>query len=160
MKGERQGLFERLKSILTGEVEAPSAQNEAERKARLQIATAVILLEVALSDDEYTDAERELIVEILKENFSLDDESVRELLFVSEEQRRRSIDLWHFTEIINSRYDVEDKFRVIEMVWQVIYADGRLDKYEDHIVHKLAQVLHIPHERMIEAKMKFLPDDR
>jgi uncharacterized tellurite resistance protein B-like protein len=160
MTGERNSLFERLKSILAGEVKTPSAQDEAEKKRRLQIATAVILLEVALSDDEYTNDEQELIVEILKENFSLDDESVRELLLVSEEQRSRSIDLWHFTEIINSRYEDEDKYRIIEMVWKVIYADGRLDKFEDHIVHKLALILHIPHERMIEAKMKFIPDDR
>lgn len=147
-------MFERLKGILAGEEEAASAESD----RRLHVATAVILLEVALSDDEYSESERELIVEILRGKFGLDDESVGELMQISEEQRRESIDLWYFTEIINSRYDDEEKFRVIEMVWQVVYADGRLDKYEDHIVHKLARILHISHARMIEAKMKYMPD--
>jgi uncharacterized tellurite resistance protein B-like protein len=48
---------------------------------------------------------------------------------------------------------------VMENIWRVIYADGRLDKYEDHIVHKLATILRIPHSRMIEAKLKYLPGD-
>jgi uncharacterized tellurite resistance protein B-like protein len=154
MSSRGRVLFERLKRILAGEEETASAGSD----KRLLVATAVILLEVALSDDEYTESERELIVKILREKFGLDDESVDELIRISEEQRRESIDLWYFTEIINSRYDSEEKFRVMEMVWQVIYADGRLDKYEDHIVHKLARILHISHARMIEAKMKYMPD--
>jgi len=132
---------------------------EDERERRLRIATAVILLEVAYADEDFSETERKRIVEILKKQFSLDDGSVRELLQVSEEQLSRSIDLWHFTEIINSSYDSEEKYRIIEMVWQVIYADGTLDKYEDHVVHKLARILHISHDKMIEAKMKFIPEE-
>ena len=118
----------------------------------------MILLEVAHADEDFGESEREHILDILKNQFSLDEESVHELVQVSEEQLRRSIDIWHFTEIINNSYDSEEKYRVIEKVWQVIYADGRLDKYEDYIVHKLARILHISHAQMIEAKMKYLPE--
>lgn len=152
-------MFDRLKSILTGQGESMKDAGEDERERRLRIATAVILLEVAYADEDFSETERKRIVEILKKQFSLDDGSVRELLQVSEEQLSRSIDLWHFTEIINSSYDSEEKYRIIEMVWQVIYADGTLDKYEDHVVHKLARILHISHDKMIEAKMKFIPEE-
>jgi uncharacterized tellurite resistance protein B-like protein len=149
-------MFEKLKSFLAVHEEAEL--DEPERERRIQIATAVILLEVAYSDEEFSDTERTQIVDILKEQFSLDDESVGELLRISEEKLKHSIDIWHFTEIINENYSDDEKYLVIETVWRVIYADGRLDKYEDYIVHKLARVLHIPHNRMIEAKMKFIRD--
>jgi uncharacterized tellurite resistance protein B-like protein len=149
-------MFEKLKGFLAVHEEAEL--DEPERERRIQIATAVILLEVAYSDEEFSDTERTQIVDILKEQFSLDDESVGELLRISEEKLKHSIDIWHFTEIINENYSDDEKYLVIETVWRVIYADGRLDKYEDYIVHKLARVLHIPHNRMIEAKMKFIRD--
>lgn len=151
-------MFDRLKSVLTG---TPSGDREGDtlgEERRIQVATAVILLEVAHADEDFSESEREHILDILKNQFSLDEESVHELVQVSEEQLRRSIDIWHFTEIINNSYDSEEKYRVIEKVWQVIYADGRLDKYEDYIVHKLARILHISHAQMIEAKMKYLPE--
>jgi uncharacterized tellurite resistance protein B-like protein len=151
-------MFERLRFMLSGDSAEPESARE-ENDCRVQIATAVILLEVAYADDEFSNEEREHVVDILKSHFSLDDESVQELIQVSEEQLSRSIDLWHFTEIINRSYGTEEKYRIIERVWQVIYADGILDRYEDHIVHKLARILHISHEKMIEAKMKVIPEE-
>jgi uncharacterized tellurite resistance protein B-like protein len=154
----REPMFERLKSILTGSAERGS-HGGADEEQRLQIATAVILLEVAYADDEFSETERERIVEILKAQFSLENESVQELIRVSEEQMQQSIDLWHFTEIINRSYGTDEKIRVIEKVWQIIYADGKLDRFEDHIVHKLARVLNLSHRDMIEAKMKYIPEE-
>lgn len=151
-------MFDRLKSVLTGTPSGDRKGDNLGEERRIQVATAVILLEVAHADEDFSESEREHILDILKNQFSLDEESVHELVQVSEEQLRRSIDIWHFTEIINNSYDSEEKYRVIEKVWQVIYADGRLDKYEDYIVHKLARILHISHAQMIEAKMKYLPE--
>lgn len=152
-------MFDRLKAVLTSTPSGDRIGDSLGEERRIQVATAVILLEVAHADEDFSESEREYILDILKNQFSLDEESVQELVQVSEEQLRRSIDIWHFTEIINNSYDSEEKYRVIEKVWQVIYADGRLDKYEDYIVHKLARILHISHERMIEAKMKYLPEE-
>ena len=152
-------MFDRLKDILTGTPQDSQRADDADNEHRIQVATAVILLEVAHADEEYSQTEQDHILNILKSQFSLDEESVQELIQVSEEQLRRSIDMWHFTEIINKNYDIEEKYRIIENVWQVIYADGKLDKYEDYIVHKLARILHLSHAQMIEAKMKYLQDD-
>jgi uncharacterized tellurite resistance protein B-like protein len=151
-------MFNRLKSMLAG-TSGVENRDSLEEERRIQIATAVILLEVAHADEDFSKSEHARILDILKTQFSLDEESVHELMQVSDKQLRKSIDLWHFTEIINKNYSAEEKYQIIEKVWQVIYADGRLDKYEDYIVHKLARVLHITHERMIEAKMKFLPEE-
>jgi uncharacterized tellurite resistance protein B-like protein len=151
-------MFERLKLVLAGEHTSKAAEVEEEK--RIQVATAVILLEVAYADEECSESELEHIIDILTSTFDLDEESVNELILVAEEQLRKSIDIWHFTEIINNEYSDEEKYRIIENVWRVVYADGKLDKYEDYIVHKLARILHIPHKRMIDAKLKFLPDEQ
>jgi len=151
-------MFERLKSVFLQPGETGDVSDE-DDPGRIRIATAVILLEVANSDDDFSDTERDTVVSILKDSFRLSNEEVSELLSVSDEERRGSVDMWHFANIINENYSEGEKFSVMENIWRVIYADGRLDKYEDHIVHKLAAILHVPHSQMIEAKLKYLPGD-
>ena len=151
-------MFERLKSVFV----TPGGAQDDEKgddTRRIRIATAVILLEVANSDDDFSEEEREKVVEILKESFRLSDEEAADLVAVSTEEREGSVDMWHFANIINENYSEQEKYRVMESIWRVIYADGRLDKYEDHIVHKLASILHISHSRMIEAKLKQRPGE-
>ena len=150
-------MFDKIKNLLIGGVE-----NEAEEKndsMRVRVATAVILLEVAYSDEDFSPQEHARIIDVLKKSFNLDNREVEDLISVSEEERRGSIDIWRYTNIINQNFSDEEKYSVIEKIWQIIYADGRLDKYEDHIVHKLSNLLHVPHERMIEAKLKNLKNE-
>ncbi|MBN2322156.1 MAG: TerB family tellurite resistance protein [Spirochaetes bacterium] len=151
-------MFERLKSVLT-QPGASTTGAVVDDTQRIRIATAVILLEVANSDDDFSEEERDVVFSILKDNFTLSDEEASDLLAVSAEEREGSIDMWHFANTVNENYSEKEKDKVMESIWRVIYADGRLDKYEDHIVHKLAAILHIPHSKMIEAKLKYLPGD-
>ena len=152
-------MFDSIKKLFgTGKGEGEGKSDEGGPN-RIMVATAAILLEVANIDEEFSIDERERILAILKSRFNLEDEYVVELVELSDEQRKKTIDLWHFTNIINQTYSSKEKEQIIESIWQVIYADGRLDKYEDHIVHKLSNLLHIPHSRMIQAKLKYLPEE-
>lgn len=121
---------------------------------RIQVATCALLLEVANSDDEFCDIERDNIIQILKRDFQLSDEYAQELIELSDKERKESIDLWQFTHLINEHYSLEEKIKIIEMVWKVIYADGKLDKYEDHLAHKLSNLLKLTHKQLIDAKLK------
>lgn len=152
-------MFERLKSVFTQPEPSHAGEKEGGTTRRIQVATAVILLEVANSDEDFSESEKNSVVGILKDNFELNDEEVSELIAASDEERKGSVDMWHFANIINENYTETEKYRVMENIWRVIYADGRLDKYEDHIVHKLALILHVPHKTMIDAKLKYLPGD-
>ena len=127
---------------------------EADRTQKIQVATCALLLEVAHSDDEFNEIEEDHIVGILKKDFNLSDEYAQELMSLSEKERKESIDLWGFTRLINENYSLEEKIKIIEMVWKVIYADGKLDKYEDHLAHKLTQLLKLEHKHLIDAKLK------
>jgi len=149
-------MFEKIKNLLTDSVQNKNEPGANNGSMRVRVATAVILLEVAHADEDYSPKENARIIGILKKSFDLENEEVSELLKVSEVERKGSIDIWHFTNIINEHFNDEEKYRVVENIWQIIYADGRLDKYEDHIVHKLSSLLHVPHKRMIEAKLKHI----
>jgi uncharacterized tellurite resistance protein B-like protein len=129
-------------------------ERKGDREQKIQVATCALLLEVANSDDEFSEIERENIVRILEEDFGLSDEYAQELIDLGEKERKDRIDLWGLTRLINENYSLEEKIRVIEMVWKVIYADGRLDKYEDHLAHKLSTLLKLEHKQLIDAKLK------
>ncbi len=131
-----------------------TTESEADARHDVKMATSALLLEMAASDGDCSAQEQQLIVDILQDKFGLSSADAAELLEMAEAERQTSIDLWHFTNEINVNFSKAEKLMVIEAIWQVIYADGRLDKYEDYLVHQLARLMRIDHEDMIAAKLK------
>jgi len=131
-----------------------SSNQRRQRPHDIRVATCALLLEMSNIDDEFSALERKSIISILKRNFDLSDEHATTLLEASNKELKGSIDIWQFTNLINQNYSIEEKIRVVEMVWNVVYADGKLDKHEDYLVHKLAHLLRLTHKQLIEAKMK------
>jgi len=140
-----------FKKIFNGSKKEESPE---ERELKLKVATSVILLEAATADSNFSPQEQEKIVVILKSRFNMNDESVKELIDESENERQNSTDLWYFTNIINENLNNEEKYSLMELVWEVIYSDGTLDKFENYIAHKLLNMLNIDHSKFIELKMK------
>ncbi|MGB2690900.1 MAG: TerB family tellurite resistance protein [Thermodesulfobacteriota bacterium] len=140
-----------FKKIFNGSRKEESAED---RELKLKVATSVILLEAATADSNFSVEEQEKIVEILKSRFQMSDESVKELIDESENERKNSTGLWYFTNIINENLNNEEKYNLMELVWEVIYSDGTLDKFENYIAHKLLKMLNIDHSKFIELKMK------
>ena len=128
--------------------------SDSDKELRLQVATCVILLEAATADSNFSSEEQQKIIEILKSRFNMTDESVKELIETSEEERKDATDLWYFTNLINENLDNEDKYNLMESVWEVIYSDGTLDKFENYIAHKLLNMLNLDHSRFIDLKLK------
>lgn len=143
-----------LKRILIGEEPPAPGFEEKDRRERIQIATCVILLEVAKSNDEFSRFEKATVSAILKRRFDLPDEAVQELLEIANRNREESVDLWEFTDLINEHYSRQEKKEILEAAWRVIYADDKLDMYEDHFIHKLAKLLRFEHRDLIAAKLK------
>ena len=120
----------------------------------IRVATCALFLEMSNIDGEFSKTERENIISIMKKHYDLSDEYVVALLEASHEELKGSIDLWQFTNLINQNYSMEEKLRIIEAIWRVAYTDGKLDKHEDYLVHKLAKLLRLSHKQLIEAKVK------
>ena len=131
-------------------------EKEEDVAARIQLATCVLLVEIAHADDHFSDAERDRIVEILKEDFDLSAEYAAELMELAHRERKESVDLWEFTNVIDNSYSREEKERVMETLWKIVYADERLDAYEDHLIHRLAKLLNLSHKQLIDAKKKVM----
>jgi uncharacterized tellurite resistance protein B-like protein len=122
----------------------------------IRVATCALLLEMAHIDGEFSEEEKEEIISIIKEEYQLSDEYINDLVETAHEEMKGKVDLWQFASLINKHYSYEEKIRIVEMLWKVIYADKKLDKYEDYLVHKLANLLHLSHKKLIDGKLKVL----
>ena len=137
----------------------PEARQEPDPN-RVRLATCVVLLEAARADSEYTDAERTHIVEVMKTRYELNSEEAHALIEEATQLRDNSSDLWRFTHEINKAYPLEEKIAILEEIWRIFYSDGTLDGHEDHLAHKLRNLLNLNHPQMIAAKMKVLKEIR
>lgn len=131
---------------------APAAPGAAER--RLEVAVCALLLEAAHTDADFTATERDLVGRLLAERFRLAGPEVRELMTLAEAERARSTDLYGFTHLIAESYDDAGKRTLLEMLWRVIYSDGRLEAHEDALMHKLAHLLGLAHADLIALKLR------
>jgi uncharacterized tellurite resistance protein B-like protein len=126
------------------------------KEERIKIATCVLLLEMANADGVFSHSEGEKLREILQNEVKLPANEIEDILSIAEREREESVDLFAYTNLINEQFSAADKQRLVEMIWELAYADDRLDQYEDYLVHKLGNLLHIKHENLITAKLKVI----
>jgi len=113
-----------LKRFFAKTTNEASGDRKVQTSHDVRIATCALLLEMANIDGEFSELEKESIVEVLKANYELSAEHASALMKAAEDELERSIDLWQFAKLINENYSTEEKIKVIEIVWQVIYTDG------------------------------------
>ena len=135
-------------------VEPSMKQIDSERNIR--IATCALLIEIASIDEEFDIQERDRIIMLFRDEYGLSDSETGELIQLARGQLDQRIDLWGFTNLINQHYNNDQKLKVMEMIWEVIYADGQLSAHEDYLIHKFYKMLNLSHSQMIDAKMKVL----
>ncbi|HQU16502.1 MAG: tellurite resistance TerB family protein [Gammaproteobacteria bacterium] len=119
----------------------------------VQLATGALLLEMARADFAVQDVERAKVAELLRLRFGLSEEETSELVALSEQASRESVSLHEFTQLINGQFSQDQKSQVIRLLWDIAFADSRLDKYEEHLVRKIADLLYVPHSEFIRAKL-------
>jgi uncharacterized tellurite resistance protein B-like protein len=129
-----------------------AAEDRAEH--RLQLATAALLVEVVRGDGSIAPAEREAMLAAIGGKFSLTPQEAAALLALAEQETRLASDYFQFTSLINRSFPPERKLRVVELMWQVAYADAALSAHEQHVLRKVAELLHVPHGDYIAAKMR------
>ena len=131
---------------------APAAPDDGEH--RIRVATATLLAEMARMDGEVDDAEREAALNAVRAKFDLTEEEAVTLIALAEEEVRQAPDYFQFTSLINKHFTPEQKGRVIEQMWVIAYADTELNRYEEHLVRKIADLLYVPHATVVAAKIK------
>jgi uncharacterized tellurite resistance protein B-like protein len=146
-----------LNSFLSSFIEPASVDSRPEHT--LQLATAVLLIEVMKSDADCADVEQTTILKILKERFHLSDAQVTQLSERGQRTSKAANDFHQFTSIINHELERSEKVRIIEYMWQVAYADKKISAHENHLMRKMADLLHISHGDYVAAKMRAKPVD-
>lgn len=118
----------------------------------VELATAVLLIEVSRADFEQRDDETREIRKLLLDHLSLCEEEVEVLLQHASDKADDLVSLQHVTRLLNEKMQQQEKRRVIELMWRVVYADGEKHHYEEHLMRQVADLLYISHEDFIRAR--------
>jgi uncharacterized tellurite resistance protein B-like protein len=119
----------------------------------LELATAALLIEVSRSDFDASDEERAAIEERVREAFGLTEEETREIIALAEEEVARAVSIYEFTRLVDKGFTPEQKRHVVGLLWEVAVSDERIEAREEHLIRKVATLLHVPHEAYIAEKI-------
>jgi uncharacterized tellurite resistance protein B-like protein len=117
-----------------------------------QLAIAALLIEVAMADHQFSEVELHNLGAILERKFSLSSDELAELINLAKHEANHATSLHQFTQLINQYCSTEEKFKLMKAMWEMAYADGDLNKYEDYIIRKVADLIYVPHTEFIRAK--------
>ncbi len=137
--------------------EVPARETLADREHRLRLAAAALLVETARADFSEDGVEQAVMERLLHESLELPREELRELLVEASTELDEATSLYDFTRVINDHYLPAQKLELISAMWRVAYADGRLDKYEEHLIRQVAELIYVPHPDYIRAKLAAAP---
>jgi uncharacterized tellurite resistance protein B-like protein len=143
-------MLKKLKDFFNAEMQTNENKDPAKE---LQRACAMLLMEVSRADFELAESERKKVTKLLKSLFDLSDQTLVELVEYSESKSSESTSDHPFTSLINEHYDYEQKVNLLSLMWQVAYADGDLDKYEDSVIRKVTDLLYISHRDFVKTKL-------
>lgn len=125
-----------------------------ERDHSLQVAAAVLMIEISRSDAHVSEVEEDAILNALEKTFSLDKEESKKLMSLSSEKTDDSVSFHEFTRKINDQFTEEEKIHLVKMLWDVAMADGRIDKYEDYYIRKIADLIYVSPSDFMRMKHK------
>lgn len=141
-------MFEAFKSFvaeLTSGDKHPGGFDEDDYR----LAAAALLIHAAAIDGNISATERDLLHAMLKQRFNLDDDATEKLVEAATAAEHEAVDLYHFTHKLNRSLDEDGRLRLIEMMWQIAFADGRITEFEDNLIWRAADLLGVSsHERL------------
>jgi uncharacterized tellurite resistance protein B-like protein len=146
-------MFDAFKSFvadLTSGEKHPSAFDDNDDR----LAVAALLLHAAAIDGDIDDAERNTLHTLLKQRFALDDAATDKLIAAATTAEHDAVDLFHFTHVLNRSLDEEGRLRFVEMMWQVVFADGRPAEFEENLIWRAADLLGVSSRERIALRQR------
>jgi len=124
----------------------------------LRLAAAALLIETARADFIQDDAELTRLGQLLTTSLQLERDEIHELIIAAQRQVEVATSLYEFTRVINAHCDAAQKLQLIRAMWLVAYADGNLDKYEEHLIRQTAELTYVSHRDYIQCKLSAQTD--
>ena len=131
-----------------------------EKTAEVQVAQTIdktcasLIIEVALADKVFDESEINLLKNMLLETYSLKLDDANELIANAEKTVNESTSLYGYTREVNDNFDYQSKLDLLDQLWRMAFADGNIDKYEEHVVRKISDLIHITHNDFIQSKLR------
>ena len=150
-----QMIFRSFKTFLSTLVEH---ERQSPAVSKLQLATAALLTRVATVHIEMSQARRTKLHAVLRSHFDLDDPATAMLLEESAAVDRTAVDLYRFTRQLNQLLNDESRRRLVRMMWEVVYADGKVNEIEDNIIWRVADLLGVTTRQRVELRQQIAPD--
>ncbi|MDN3640614.1 TerB family tellurite resistance protein [Simiduia curdlanivorans] len=122
-----------------------------------KLAAIALLVEIAMADGSLDDQECASLKKAIEKSHNLTGGELDMLLENAKHEQRNATSSYTFTRVINDEFSAEEKFTLVQDMWAVAYADGNLDKYEEHAIRKLSELIHVPHNEFIRAKLLARP---
>lgn len=143
-----------FKSFFENNLLKSPTQDPEKLSEQLNLACAALLIEVMNSDHQLDDREAAEFLDVLKVSLGVSDEAISELADLAEKQAKKATSLYEFTRLINDHYDYSQKIVLIENMWRIAFSDETLDRYEDHLIRKVSELIYVSHSDFIKSKLK------
>ncbi len=147
-------MLDRLRDFLQRIPALEDPSREADDRELVRLAAAALLVEAMQADHDVQPAERETVVRVLKTQFGLDRAAAERLFRAAEDRVRDSVSLHEFTALLHRELTPVEKRSLLENLWRVVLADDALDRYEEHLLRRIADLLYISHNDFIRTKLK------
>jgi len=145
-------MLKHIKAAL-GNISRPSNKpTEKEKLESLRFAVAILLVEVIHADHQIEEQEISMVINVLQQQFEIDESAARDLFEKANEEMKDVVSLHQYTSHINSALSSSEKQNLMTNLWRVIFSDGQVDRYEEHLVRRVADLIHVSHKKFINAK--------
>jgi len=147
-------MWKKIEKFFLDQKEPPNSKGHKDEE--LHIAASALLVEAALMDGEIDKFEKGKIINLLKREFNYDSASSERLLREAIRRNTDTQEIYSFVKIITKNFNYGERLRIIEMLWEVVYSDGKLHDYESSLLRRLVGLLHIEARDAVDAKNKAL----
>jgi uncharacterized tellurite resistance protein B-like protein len=146
-------MINKIKDLITKFGKEEEIQEES-NLTLLNNSCAALLVEIAFADKDFDETEKASLKQSLIETYAIDESVIEEIIRDAEDTVSESTSLYGYTSIVNTEFQYEDKLKLLRNLWKIAYADGYLDKYEEHLLRKVSDLIHISHSDYISIKLE------
>ncbi len=139
--------------VLKSLFEHPQRDSEESHRRSLRLVAAALLVETARADFNEDTTELAKLAQLLSTSLQLEEKEVQKLVTAAQERVEEATSLYEYTRVINDHCSADQKLQLVSAMWAVAYADGNVDKYEEHLIRQVAELTYVPHSDYIQSKL-------
>jgi uncharacterized tellurite resistance protein B-like protein len=147
-------MLKKIKELFIKKEPNPSSDDKDLNQNDINKVCAALLIEVAFADNNFSEDEKSVLTKDLQVTYSLSEEEINGILQNAEKAIKESTSLYAYTRSVNDTFEYSKKIELIKAMWKIAFSDGNLDKYEEHLIRKVSDLIHLSHSDFINTKLE------